>query len=50
MYQEGYREERLFEGESLEDILDSAAQKCGRGGFMEEIDRGRLWEIINNDD
>lgn len=38
--EEGYRETDLFEGESIDDILDAAAEKAGRGSFWEALDDG----------
>lgn len=32
---EGYRERTLFRGESLEDLLENAAEKSGRSDLLE---------------
>ncbi|MFB6200396.1 MAG: hypothetical protein ABEI98_00090 [Halorhabdus sp.] len=36
--EEGYSERTLVEGDSLEEVLESAAEKSGRGDLWEALD------------
>lgn len=37
--EEGYRERTIIEGDSLDDVLEQASEKAGRGD---------LWEVLND--
>lgn len=38
IHEEGYREEEIADGESLDEVLEKAAKKSGRGGLWEALD------------
>lgn len=38
VFEEGYRERTIVEGDSLEDVLEQSAEKAGRGDLWEAID------------
>lgn len=37
--EKGYREETLIEGDSLDEVLEQASEKAGRGDLWEALDQ-----------
>lgn len=38
IHEEGYNEEEIADGESIDEVLEKAAKKSGRGSLWEAID------------